>query len=61
VTATNGTAPDATQNFSITISAVGPPPGPPASIPTLGEWGMICLVLLMTGIAWFAYRRKRSR
>jgi hypothetical protein len=57
VTATNGTAPDATQNFSITIFAVGAI----ASIPTLSEWGMICLFLLMTGVAWFGHRRKRSR
>ena len=61
VTATNGTAPNATQNFSITISAVAPPPAPGVSIPTLSEWGMIFLVLLMTGVAWFGYRRKSSR
>ncbi len=58
VTAANGTAPDATQNFSITIVAVGPPPSPSAIIPTLSGWGMICLFLLIIGVARFGYRRK---
>jgi hypothetical protein len=61
VTATNGNAPDATQNFSITISAVGPPPGHTVSVPTLSEWGMIFLAVLMAGMAWFIYRRKVLR
>jgi YVTN family beta-propeller protein len=61
VTATNGTAPDATQNFSITIVAVAPPPGPAANIPTLSEWGMAFLVLLIAGMAWFVYRKKGLR
>ena len=62
VTATNGTAPNATQNFSITIVAVAPPPpGPTAPIPTLSKWGLIFLALLMAGMAWFTYRRKGLR
>jgi YVTN family beta-propeller protein len=61
VTATNGTAPDAMQNFGITIFAVAPPPGPTAVIPTLSESGMIFLALFMAGMAWFIYRRKGLR
>ena len=49
------------QDFSITIVGVAVPPGPTAPIPTLSEWGMIFLVVLMTGIAWFRYRRNDRR
>ena len=58
VTATNGTAPDATQNFSITIVTAGPPPGPTATIPTMSEWGIVVLSLLMAGVARLTFRRK---
>jgi type VI secretion system secreted protein VgrG len=61
VTATNGTAPDATQSFSITISAGPPPPAPIVPIPTLNEWALICLGLVMAGVAWLSFRRKRLR
>ena len=49
VTASNGNAPDATQAFSITITAAAPPPlpGSLAPIPTLSEWAMIVLTLLV--------------
>ncbi len=32
---------------------------PPDSIPTLNEWGMIILTLLMAGIAYFRLKQKR--
>jgi YVTN family beta-propeller protein len=55
VTATNGTAPDATQDFSITIFAVA------ASIPTLSEWALIFLALLMAGMPWLIDLRRGLR
>ena len=57
VTATNGTAPDATQNFSIVISAVAPPPSPGTPIPTLSEWALLLLSALLA-ISAIALRRR---
>ena len=57
VTASNGTLPNATQNFSITITAAAPP-GPAAPIPTFSEWAMIILSVLMVGLAGLHYRKK---
>jgi hypothetical protein len=48
VTATNGNSPDATQDFSIVISGVDVNA---LEIPTLGEWGLIVLVLSLVVLA----------
>ena len=60
-TASNGTAPNATQNFSITIGAVTTPAGPAAAIPTLGESVTSFLALLVAFLGWHAYRRRHLR
>lgn len=39
-------------------SAAPLPPGPAAAIPTLSEWGMRVLPLLMSGLAWSGYRMR---
>ena len=52
VTASNGTSPDATQDFSITISAAGEA----TAIPTLSEWGAIVLVVSLLALALLRMR-----
>lgn len=52
VTASNGTPPDATQDFSITISAAGEA----TAIPTLSEWGAIVLVVSLLALALLKMR-----
>jgi hypothetical protein len=52
VTASNGTSPDATQDFSIIISAAGEA----TAIPTLGEWGAIILALSLLALALLRMR-----
>ena len=49
VTVSNGTAPDASQAFSITIAAAVAPGV--AAIPTLGEWALALLALLIGVLA----------
>ena len=63
----NNTLPDDSFNrFAIQWSiiewdtpAVAPPPPPPSTIPTLSEWGMIILSLLMFGwMTWVIIKRR---
>lgn len=58
VTATNGTAPDATQPFSIVIAAAPVIVAPSKPIPTLSTWG---LWILGFGLAVLAASRLRRR
>lgn len=51
VRATNGTAPDATQNFTIIISAAAG-----VAIPTLSEWGLIFMVMSLMAVALLKLR-----
>ena len=50
VRATNGSPPDATQNFTINIAAAV------AAIPTLSEWGLVSLVISLMAAALLKLR-----
>jgi len=52
VTASNGTSPDATQDFDVTISAAAEG----AAIPTLSGWGAIVLVVSLLALALLKLR-----
>lgn len=53
VTATNGTPPDATQDFAIVIAGGG---GGETEIPTLGQWGAIVLAIALMALAFLKMR-----
>jgi uncharacterized repeat protein (TIGR01451 family) len=43
------------------VTAGGPPPPPPQAIPTLGEWGLGTMTVLLGGAAAVVLRRRRRR
>jgi len=57
VTASNGTLPDATQTFSILIDE----PLVPRIIPTLGEWTLAALAMLLAALGLVTVRRRGQR
>jgi len=63
VTASNGTLPNANQYFSMRISpAAVVPPGPSGvtSVPTLSEWGLMLLSLLLAGFTALTSRSRNN-
>lgn len=49
-----------TTDNAVDVSGVALPPGPPGSVPALGEWGLAALILLLTGAAILLIRRRRD-
>lgn len=47
-------------SFVVDVTAAPPPPPPPAAVPTLSEWAMILLGLLLAGGAALHLNRRRS-
>jgi len=45
--------------FTDTLPAPPPPPQTPANVPTLAEWALIMLTMLLLATGWLQYRRRR--
>lgn len=50
----------AVATLAVTCAVVPPPVAPPAQIPTLSEWGMILLALLLAAMAFSAMRARKA-
>jgi len=50
----------AVATLAVTCAVVPPPVVPPAQIPTLSEWGMILLALLLAAMAFRAMRARKA-
>lgn len=56
ITANNGVMPSAAQTFTM---AIAPTAAGVTAVPTLGEWGLLLLALLMISVGWMAVGRSR--